>query len=281
MDNNPESSDDHENEMDEIYEEEESEDDVSEDAIQLPRPLLTEIISVWISAVSLIFRPKAITFEEEIEFATWRRFWVTLVSGALLNTFVLSLGGVFVNDRLGLPRQSPSIAFDVLWSGLVGFIVYSCLIWVGGYGSYRWIMRQKVDTESDFLEHIHILAIVWLTKQILLMTLSIISTLSAAALIGRSTASQISQGAIDLSVVIGFIIGIVASGSVIIYSYWILAFGMKVNHIGLRGKKLWIVIGIIFLALDPLRILISNVLPKIQLVTWLHNELLKRFLRQS
>jgi hypothetical protein len=281
MNNSPESPDDYENGDDAEYDVyEELEEHESDEDIEPPRPLLTEIISVWISAVSLAIKPKAITFEEEIEFASWRRFWVTLVSGTLLNIVVQTLTTKFIWEQLGLPRQSPG-AFDLLWAGLVGLIVSSFLVWIGCYSSYRWIRRQKIDTESDFLEHSQIIVIIWLGKQILLAIWSLIGTTFAVSLSGQVTAAQISQGSTDLSIIAGFVISFLVSGSIIIYSYWILAQGMKVNHAGLQGKQLWIVIGILFLALDPLRILVSSALPKIPLVVWLHHELQNRFVGQS
>ncbi len=272
MDNNTEPFDDE-------YEDDE-EDDESEDEIE-PRPLLTEIISIWISAVSLIFRPKPITFEEEIEFASWRRFWVTIISGALVTTIFSTISALSINNTLRLPRQSPNVAFDFLWAVLIGLVIFGFLIWMGSYISYRWIVRQKIETESNFLEHSQIVAIVWLAKQILLIVSSIISLALTNFTISQTLGRPASQDIIDKSIIVGVIIGLLVSGIIIIYSYWILALGLKTNHIGLREKQLWIVIGILFLALEPLRILISTVLPKIPLIIWLRDELQNRFISQT
>lgn len=272
LENDQDIEDDDLDENDNDDELDEDEDD-NPDEIE-PTPLLTEIVSVWISVIGIIFTRASSFFEDEIDLASWRRFWIAVISGTIMGDLIPRLATTLSEEHiLGQVREARSVLFDLFWMGCIGVIIFAIVLYVAGRFSYREIERQKIPTDADFLEHMHLLAIAWLTRQFFVGLFSFVNTVAGAfILFPRFSALQTpaSEAAITLAVWVG----ILAVLGIIMYWYIvILSRTMKITHEDLVGRSLWIIIGIIFLALDPLRLLLGNVLATAPVVIWLHDQL--------
>lgn len=62
----------------------------------------------------------------------------------------------------------------------------------------------------------------------------------------------------------------------VLYSYWLMSRVLKILYQGIHGWQLWSAVGIVFFAMDGLRVLANNVIGRLSVIEFLRIEIHSR-----
>jgi len=197
-----------------------------------------------------IFLKKPGAYEDEIQRATWWRFWLTVGTGSVVGGLLWAIGVLFLTLRFGF--------FDLtfLWTFIFSTLINLVAVYAGCYASH-WYATKQAHGLAPLVQHSHTMAAAWLPANVANAALgAVILILFGATFRFDYLFAFGGLGAFGL----GLILAIVATIAVAIYTLTIQVKGVEILY-KFVGNHLWLTVGIMLVVTGLVYSILDNILP--------------------
>jgi hypothetical protein len=197
-----------------------------------------------------IFLKRPGAYEDEIQRATWWRFWLTVGTGSVVGGLLWAIGVLFLTLRFGF--------FDLtfLWTFIFSTLINLVAVYAGCYASH-WYATKQAHGLASLVQHSHTMAAAWLPANVANAAVgAVILILFGAAFRLDILLSFGGLGGLGL----GFLLAVVATVAVAVYTLTIQAKGVEVLY-KFVGNHLWLTVGIMLAVTGLVYSILDNVLP--------------------
>ncbi|MAS36190.1 MAG: hypothetical protein CL610_19450 [Anaerolineaceae bacterium] len=207
-----------------------------------PLSLGAELRSIAISSVGIVFNTSAF-LQDEMELASWRRVFLSILFGSTLSFLISFLGYLIFEIWM---RLRIGYMFNVRWLDLaVGFGIRIPVVIIrqlaGAYLSYRWVAKH--EPEAEYVAHTQSLVMALLPQTFVLSLLVTIVEL-LATMSDNPAVFWINADSIALyTVIIGGLEVVV-----IVYFYWLLSRVFFLLYPAATRKVRWVGLAITIFA---------------------------------
>ena len=250
------------------------------ETVPLPasKTLLTELWSIWSNGLD-IFRRNFEALRDELAAATWRRFFLTIIStiflGQGLYRLLLGLFDKLIFERSGRPFPNLGSYWVVLtaWSTVTSALINIPFVLLVAYLSYYWVSHQ--DEESHWVQEAQMLASTWTITSICIHLVNILG-LIVIFLSTRNPETfalhpNISKGTIAI---LNFVFYGLLTAPFVAYRYNLRLHGNRILN-GLTGRDRWILLGFQIIMLEGGTLFVSRFLLHLPIVENLYQQLLR------